>query len=59
MNVNGAKIHGAKRMEKPVEKSVETPVEKPANTKPLETTAKEAEAAASVEDIVAPDPDKP
>lgn len=41
--------------EKPVEKSVE----KPANTKPLETTAKEAEAAASVEDIVAPDPDKP
>lgn len=33
--------------------------EKPANTKPLETTAKEVEAAAPVEDIVAPDPDKP
>lgn len=33
--------------------------DKPANTKPLETSAKEAEAAASVEDIVAPDPDKP
>lgn len=45
--------------DKPAEKPAETPADKPANTKPLETTAKEAEAAASVEDIVAPDPDKP
>lgn len=33
--------------------------EKPANAKPLETVNKEAETAAPVEDIVAPDPDKP
>ena len=45
--------------DKPAEKPAEAPADKPANTKPLETTAKEAEAAASVEDIVAPDPDKP
>lgn len=45
--------------DKPAEKPAEASADKPANTKPLETTAKEAEAAASVEDIVAPDPDKP
>ncbi|WP_297259474.1 LapA family protein [uncultured Desulfovibrio sp.] len=44
---------------KPAEKPAGTPADKPANTKPLETSAKEAETAAPVEDIVAPDPDKP
>lgn len=42
------------------ETSAPAPVaEKPANAKPLETVNKEAETAAPVEDIVAPDPDKP